>query len=57
MCGGFDPIAILLEARNYWPRTERLLIGLHTTPRGGRFSFSVGERKLMIHFVVNRIAS
>jgi hypothetical protein len=50
-------MAILIEAQNYWPRTERLLIGLHTTPnRGeGRFSFSVGERKIMNHFVDNLV--
>jgi hypothetical protein len=33
-------IAILIESQNCWPRTEGLLIGLHTTPNGrGGFHF------------------
>ena len=53
-CGATQRIAILLEAQNYWPRPERLLIGLHRKPNGarGQFSFSAGERKIMNHCVV-----
>lgn len=56
-CGATQRIAILLEAQNYWPRPERLLIGLHRKPNGarGQFSFSAGERKVMNHFVVDII--
>ena len=52
-CGAAQQDAILLEAQNYWPRTERLFIGLHTTPNGGGGIFILcGERKIMNHFVV-----
>jgi hypothetical protein len=48
-------IAVLLKAETYWPRPEGLT---HRTSRDphwgeGEFSFSIGERKLMVQFVVS----
>jgi hypothetical protein len=49
-------MAILIESQNYWPRTERLLIGLHTTPSRARGDFhSLRAIKIMNHFVVKSL--